>query len=1307
MPSSSHSPELMLVPGGSALPPFRIEARLARILEVAPQVSALTAHHVYVVASDEELSDGDAQAVTRVLLDGEQSAAHDDDATSIVIAPRLGTISPWSSRATEVLHNCGLDSVSRVERITQYALTVDGEPLTHEQWDACAAVLHDRMTETVLGVTPEAWSLFLTHEAAPMERIDVLGGGRAALEEANEANAWALSEDEIEYLVEAFTKLDRNPTDVELTMFAQANSEHCRHKIFNAEFIVDGEPKERSLFGMIRHTEEVAGGPENGTIVAYKDNSSIMAGGPTTRFLPDAGAGYTAPSTYAERPGETHVLMKVETHNHPTAISPFPGAATGNGGEIRDEGATGRGSQPKAGIVGVMVSNLNLPGTDEPWEAEKVGLPAHFATPIDVVLESAAGGASYNNEFGRPGIGGFFRVYEQSVDGVRRGYHKPIMSAGGMGSISVEQTDKVLFGEGSLLIQMGGPGMLIGMGGGAASSMAAESTTAELDFDSVQRSNPDMQRRVQEVIDACTALGEGNPILAIHDVGAGGLSNAFPELVHDAGMGALFDLDAVPLADPGLAPKEIWSNESQERYVLAIAPESLEQFTAICNRERAEFAVLGVAVDDGQLVVARGDDESDEDPAVDMPLEVLLGKAPKMTRDVTRVERNTPELDLSRYADTGVLRDAAYAVLRHPSVASKRFLVTGGDRTAGGLTHRDQMVGPWQVPVADVAVTLTDMVGLSGQAMSSGERTPLASVDAPASGRMAVAESITNLLAAPITLNRVKLSCNWMAACGEDGEDAALYDTVHAVAMELCPALGVSVPVGKDSLSMRAKWQDEAGETRQVTSPVSLVVSAFVSLDDVTGTLTPQVAAEQTLLLVDLGAGADRLGGSMLAQVGGEFGGRVPDLDDAARLVALVDGVNALRRDVLVAAYHDRSDGGLWATAVEMALAGAAGLDLEVGSVAQLFSEELGAVLAVPNESANDAVALLEGAGLGGMVSRIGTTRADRRVTVQVGGSKVLDESLRDLGQAWDEVAWRLASLSANPATAEEEHAAFASDDDPGLSALRTFEATRDVAAPYLNEGVRPTVALLREQGTTGRAETAFALHQAGFDVLDVHMTDLQQGRFNLADVAGIAASGAASFGDVLGAGVGWAQSILSNERLRDEFNEFFARKDSFGLGLGNGAHLFTALASLIPGADDWPRFTHNTSGRYEGRLSLVEVLDSPSPFLNGMAGSRLPVVLSTAEGRADFSSQGDSGKVARVLRFVGHDGQHTEAYPANPTGSPDGLAGVTTTDGRFTALIVHPDRSVRNAQVSWSDGPTAASTGWGRLFANARAHLA
>ena len=1304
--TTSHHHDVLVVPGGSALSPFRAAALLTGLQEVAPQVTAVQGRYVHVVSTNAPHAQDAGATLARLLDYGPPASPAPSGLTAtIVVAPRLGTISPWASKATDIAHNCGLD-VHRVERVTEYTLTLDGA-LSHNAWHACAALLHDRMTESVLPDRDAAADVFAEKDAEPMVHVDVLGHGRAALETANAQFGLALSDDEIDYLVDAFTQLRRNPTDVELMMFAQANSEHCRHKIFNADFVIDGEPQPHSLFGMIRHTEAVAGGEASGTIVAYADNSSIMAGGPSTRFVPTTDAAYAAPAPYAERPGDVHVLMKVETHNHPTAISPFPGAATGSGGEIRDEGATGRGSAPKAGLTGFVVSNLHLPGTDEPWEADPHGAPGHIASPLDIMIEAPLGAAAFNNEFGRPGLGGFFRVYEQTVDGVRRGYHKPIMSAGGLGTISADLTEKVRFGAGSLLIQLGGPGMRIGMGGGAASSMAAGANAAELDFDSVQRGNPEMERRAQEVINACWALGADNPILAIHDVGAGGLSNAFPELVNDAGMGARFDLTAVPLEESGLAAKEIWSNESQERYVLAIAPESLERFLAIATRERAPFAVVGVAFDDGLLVLATDGIEAGPglDPAVDMPLDVLLGKPPRMTRDVTRIERAGDPFDLARFDDPAALRAAAYAVLRHPSVASKRFLITIGDRTVGGLAHRDQMVGPWQVPVADVAVTLTDHVGFSGQAMSSGERTPLAALDAPASGRMAVGEAITNLLAAPITLNRVKLSANWMAACGEPGEDAALYDTVRAVALELCPALGVSIPVGKDSLSMRTKWTD-AGQEKQVTSPVSLVVSAFASLADVRGTLTPQAGPDQALLLVDLGAGANRLGGSILAQVSGAFGETVPDLDDPARLVALVDAVNALRERGLLAAYHDRSDGGLWAAASEMGFAGAVGLSLEVESVAALFAEELGALLAVPAASTAAALAVLAEHGLADLTRELGATTTDRRVRATIDGRPALDEPLRDLGEAWDAVSWRIAALRDNPACADAEHAAFAADDDPGLHVHPTFDVADDIAAPFLSRGVWPKVAILREQGVNSHVETAFAFDRAGFEAWDVHMTDLQTGRFDLADVAGLVAVGGFSYGDTLGAGEGWARSILFNPALAEAFGRFFARGDTFGLGICNGCQMFAALADLIPGADAWPLFQRNTSEQFEARLSLVEVLESPSVFFTGMAGSRLPIAVSHGEGRADFRARGEMDAVAAALRFVDNHGRPTEDYPANPNGSPGGLTAVTTPDGRFTAMMPHPERVLRNVQLSWTSGGPSEPSPWLRMFRNARAFV-
>jgi phosphoribosylformylglycinamidine synthase len=1294
--ASSHDLVLTTVPGGNALSPFRAAALLTRLRRVVPGLTAVSARHVHWVASEQPLDEATTATVERLLAYGPPDAGDADGAhlATVVVAPRLGTLSPWASKATDIAHNCGVD-VRRVERVTEYLLATEA-PLTEQQWGAAADLLHDRMTEAALPTRADAAALFDEREAEPMEHVDVLGRGRAAVEEANTAYGLALSDDEVEYLVEAFTGLRRNPTDVELMMFAQANSEHCRHKIFNADFVVDGVVQPRSLFGMIRYTEEVAG---EGTVVAYVDNASVMVGGRRVRWLPESADG---PSRYAGRESEVHVLMKVETHNHPTAISPFPGAATGAGGEIRDEGATGRGSQPKAGLTGFAVSNLHLPGLDEPWEREPYGAPAHIASPLEIMVDGPIGAAAFNNEFGRPGLGGFFRVYEQTVDGVRRGFHKPIMSAGGLGTISADMTEKIVFPAGTLLVQIGGPGMRIGMGGGAASSMAAGANAAELDFDSVQRGNPEIERRAQEVINHCWSLGSQNPVLAIHDVGAGGLSNAFPELVDGAGLGARFDLSKVPLEESGLAPKEAWCNESQERYVVALAPSSLALFASLCDRERCPYAVVGVARDDGRLVLGDGpDDRDDEDRAIDMPMEVLLGKPPRMTRDVTRVERDGGSIDL-----TGLdLRTTAYSVLRHPTVASKRFLVTIADRTVGGLTHRDQMVGPWQVPVADVAVTLADHVGFAGEAMATGERMPLASVDAPASGRMAVGEALTNLLAAPVAgLSGVKLSCNWMAACGEDGEDAALYDTVEAVAMQLLPELGVSVPVGKDSLSMRTRWADPvSGEARQVTSPVSLVVTAFASLPDVRGTWTPQLHDGSAVVLVDLGAGRDRLGGSILAQVSGVFGGPVPDLDDAQRLLSLVAALAELRSRGVEVAYHDRSDGGLWAAVCEMAFAGAVGVELDVPSVPALFAEELGAVLGVPADDLAAVEEVFAAHGLAELVTVVGRTASDRVVHLSVAGERVLDEPVRDLAQAWDEVSWRIAGLRDNPACAQEEHDAFGADDDPGLVVAPSFDPTDDVAAPYLSLGVRPKVAILREQGVNSHVETAFAFDAAGFDTYDVHMTDLQTGRFDLSDVVGLVACGGFSYGDTLGAGEGWARSVLFNERLTEGFHDFFHRDDTFGLGICNGCQMFAALADLIPGAEAWPRFTRNRSEQYEARLTLVEVLDSPSILTAGMAGSRVPIAVAHGEGFADFSARGDSGAVARVARFVDHHGAPATSYPFNPNGSPDGLTAVTTPDGRFTAMMPHPERVARNVQMSWTSGPVEAESPWLRMFRNAR----
>jgi phosphoribosylformylglycinamidine synthase len=1309
--------------GGNALSEFRVQQLLPRLQAVHDKVNGLSARFVHLVAADHPPGAAEKERLAALLTYGDPYQPS-GDGPLIVVTPRFGTVSPWASKATDIAHNCGI-ALKRVERIAEFRISLKSgllgkAGLDRRQLEAIAALLHDRMTESAMFDRATARELFTELEAAPMEYVDVLAGGRAALEKANTQFGLALAEDEIDYLVEAFKGLGRNPSDVELMMFAQANSEHCRHKIFNAAFTIDGVPQERSMFGMIRHTHQVS--PQH-TVVAYSDNASIMEGSAVERFV----ATSAQASRYRKEDALHHVLMKVETHNHPTAISPFPGASTGAGGEIRDEGATGRGSKPKAGLTGFTVSKL--------WGGS-FGKPEHIASPLQIMIEGPLGGAAFNNEFGRPNLLGYFREYEQQAGDVARGYHKPIMIAGGLGTIDAGLTKKIEFPAGTLLIQLGGPGMRIGMGGGAASSMATGANAAELDFDSVQRGNPEIERRAQEVINHCWAEGQANPILAIHDVGAGGLSNAFPELSNDAGRGARFDLRKIPLEESGLAPKEIWCNESQERYVLAIAPESLPQFRAFCERERCPFAVVGVATEQRQLVVA---DETAASP-VDMPMNVLLGKPPKMHRDVKTVQRQFKPVDL-----TGVnLQDAAIKVLSHPTVASKRFLITIGDRTVGGLSHRDQMVGPWQVPVADCAVTLADYKGFAGEAMSMGERTPLAAIDAPASGRMAVAEAITNLLAAPIELSRVKLSANWMAACGEPGEDAALYETVRAVGMELCPALGISIPVGKDSLSMRTQWSE--GDTRKkVTSPVSLIVTAFATLADVQPTLTPQLEATQdtTLILVDLGKGRNRMGGSILAQVLDQVGDEVPDLDDPKDLVNLVGAVNKLRREGSILAYHDRSDGGLFAAACEMAFAGQVGVSLNVDllvtegdgisdsradfgdaknwaaqvgprrdelTLKALFNEELGVVLQVPTYVRNEVMQVLREHGLSKFSHFIGKTRpassgielGKGEVQVWRDTRAVFSAKLADLHQVWDSVSWKICQQRDNPTGADAEHAAAGDPADPGLQFAPAFDPSENVAAPYLNLA-RPRVAILREQGVNSHVEMAYTFTEAGFEAYDVHMTDLQSGRAKLEDFKGFVACGGFSYGDTLGAGIGWARSIMFNAQLAEQFKAFFNRPDTFALGVCNGCQMLAELADIVPGAQAWPRFTTNRSERYEARLSQVEVLESPSLFFAGMAGSRLPIAVAHGEGFANFAYRGDKSKVIAAMRFTDNHGKPTEAYPFNPNGSPGGLTAVTTADGRFTAMMPHAERVFRNVQMSWTGGDKSAFSPWMRIWRNAR----
>ncbi|ART48596.1 phosphoribosylformylglycinamidine synthase [Acidovorax carolinensis] len=1326
--------------GGNALSNFRAQQLQPALEAIHPKISGIAARFVHLVATDAAPTPTEQERLAALLTYGDPYAGPEDGAM-LIVTPRLGTLSPWASKATDIARNCGL-AIRRVERITEYRISLKAgllgktPELTAGQLAQVAALLHDRMTESVVADRAGAAALFTELQPAPMEHVDVLAGGpeqgRKALEAANTRFGLALADDEIDYLVTAFTGLKRNPTDVELMMFAQANSEHCRHKIFNAQFTIDGVAQDKSLFGMIRNTHQLA--PQH-TVVAYSDNASVMEGHQVERFVAKmaSGAYVLSASSYEKSSATHHVLMKVETHNHPTAISPFPGASTGAGGEIRDEGATGRGSKPKAGMTGFTVSKL--------W-GSTLGKPEHIASPLQIMVEGPLGGAAFNNEFGRPNLLGYFREYEQTVAGVDRGYHKPIMIAGGLGVIDAQLTQKIEFPAGSLLIQLGGPGMRIGMGGSAASSMATGTNAAELDFDSVQRGNPEIERRAQEVINHCWAQGAANPILAIHDVGAGGLSNAFPELTNDAGRGARFDLRAVQLEESGMAPKEIWSNESQERYVLAIAPESLPLFKAFCERERCPFAVIGTATEERQLVLHDSAATADDQKLpVDMPMNVLLGKPPKMHRDVTTVQRSFAPMDL-----TGVpLQKAVIDVLAHPTVASKRFLITIGDRTVGGLSHRDQMVGPWQVPVADCAVTLADFKGFAGEAMSMGERTPLAAINAPASGRMAVAEAITNLLAAPIELPRVKLSANWMAACGEPGEDADLYATVKAVGMELCPALGISIPVGKDSLSMRTQWQD-GGAKKKVTSPVSLIVSAFASLADVRGTLTPQLNATEddtTLVLVDLGKGQSRMGGSILGQTLEQSGDVAPDLDDPQDLVGLVNAVNALRAKGQILAYHDRSDGGLLAAVAEMAFAGHVGVALNVDllvtegdgisdsrmetgdaknwaqqvsarreelTLKALFNEELGVVLQVRTAERNEVMQTLREHGLSKFSHFIGKTRpvsssidaGKGQLQVWRDAKAVFSAPLADLHQVWDAVSWKICQQRDNPDNADAEHAAAGEPTDPGMQLHLTFDTSDNVAAPFLNLS-RPKVAILREQGVNSHVEMAYAFTEAGFEAFDVHMTDLQTGRARLEDFQGVVACGGFSYGDTLGAGIGWARSITFNPVLAAQFQGFFGRTDTFGLGVCNGCQMFAELADIIPGAQDWPRFTTNQSERFEARLSLVEVLESPSLFLQGMAGSRLPIAVAHGEGYANFKYRGNADKAIASMRFVDNHGAATEQYPFNPNGSAGGLTAVTTADGRFTAMMPHPERVFRNVQMSWTSGDISALSPWMRIWRNAR----
>ena len=1327
--------------GVTALSDFRVEKLFQKAAALGLPEVKLSSEFWYFVGSEKTLDVATVEKLQALLAaqSVEQTPKAREGLHLFLVTPRLGTISPWASKATNIAENCGLEGIERIER--GMAVWLEGA-LTDGQKQQWAALLHDRMTESVLTDIDAVAQLFHHIQSETFSSVDVLGGGKEALVKANTEMGLALSADEIDYLVENYQALNRNPSDVELMMFAQANSEHCRHKIFNADFILNGEKQPKSLFGMIRDTHNAH--PE-GTVVAYKDNSSVIEGAKVERFYPNAAEN----QGYRFHEEDTHIIMKVETHNHPTAIAPFAGAATGAGGEIRDEGATGKGSRPKAGLTGFTVSNLNIPGLEQPWE-QAYGKPGHIASPLDIMIEGPIGGAAFNNEFGRPNLLGYFRTFEEKFDGQVRGYHKPIMIAGGLGSIQAQQTHKDEIPEGALLIQLGGPGMLIGLGGGAASSMNTGTNDASLDFNSVQRGNPEIERRAQEVIDRCWQLGDQNPIISIHDVGAGGLSNAFPELVNDAGRGAVFKLREVPLEEHGLSPLQIWCNESQERYVLSILEKDLETFRAICERERCPFAVVGTATDDGHLKVR--DDLFSNNP-VDLPLNVLLGKPPKTTRTdktVTPSEKpfNAGDIDIT---------EAAYRVLRLPTVAAKNFLITIGDRSVGGMTHRDQMVGKYQTPVADCAVTMMGFNTYRGEAMSMGEKPTVALFDAPASGRMCIGEAITNIAAVNIgDIGNIKLSANWMAACGNEGEDEKLYRTVEAVS-KACQALDLSIPVGKDSLSMKTVWQD-GEEKKSVVSPLSLIISAFTPVEDVRKTVTPQLknVEDSVLLFIDLGFGKARMGGSAFGQVYNNMTGDAPDLDDTDRLKDFYGVIQQLVAKDKLLAYHDRSDGGLFATLAEMAFAGRCGLDITLGSILfattiatytpaqvdhdlgfvnagsiisteenvirSLFNEELGAVLQVRAEDADYVLKQFDKkeffVNKGGFSPRkigkfashyIGTINpTSDRLVITVDDETLFDQPRADLQRAWQETSHAIQRLRDNPACADSEFALIGDNERSALFANVKFDVNEDIAAPFINSGAKPKIAILREQGVNGQIEMAAAFTRAGFDAYDVHMSDLMAGRVNLADFKMLAACGGFSYGDVLGAGEGWAKSILFHPALRDQFAAFFADPNTLTLGVCNGCQMVSNLAEIIPGAEAWPKFKRNLSEQFEARLSMVHVPKSASLILNEMQGSSLPVVVSHGEGRADFALHGGniSDDLGIALQYVDGQNQVTQTYPLNPNGSPQGIAGVTNADGRVTIMMPHPERVYRAAQMSWKPEDWTELSGWYRLFAGARKAL-
>ncbi len=1304
--------------GAPAISDFRLNKLLSLLSETITDLDELSASYCHFVKLSSDLDESELDHLSVILDYGPTRHEMDVPGETFLVIPRPGTISPWSTKATDIARHCGLEKVQRIERgVVWHINTREHRLLDKSEKETVHELIHDRMVESVFDSLDKAELLFEQHSPASMRCVDLLNDGKNALLEANQLWGLALSEDEIDYLLVSFTELGRNPTDVELMMFAQVNSEHCRHKIFNADWIIDGVEQSKSLFGMIRNTHERH---PQGTVVAYSDNSSVIRGYETGNFCLNKDGRH-----YSWQEAKAHILMKVETHNHPTAIAPHPGAATGSGGEIRDEGATGRGSKPKAGLCGFSVSNLRLPDAVQAWEKD-YGKPERIASALDIMLEGPIGAASFNNEFGRPNICGYFRSYEQALpSGEVRGYHKPIMLAGGLGSIQAGFTEKSKIPDGSRIVVLGGPSMLIGLGGGAASSMASGTSSEDLDFASVQRSNAEMQRRCQEVINRCCEKAGDNPILSIHDVGAGGISNALPELVNDSGCGGSFELRDILNDEPGMSPMQLWSNESQERYVLAIADHYWEDFERVCARERCLYTVVGKATEKRQLSLhdqyfvdqTKVDQSADSSTAcrdlawpIDIPMDVLLGKPPKMRRNV---QHKAPEL-VAFDADNFDPYEAALRVLRLPTVASKSFLITIGDRSVTGLVCRDQMVGPWQVPVADVAVTATNLKQNTGEAMAVGERTPLALIDGPASGHMAIGEVLTNIAAARIkNITDIKLSANWMAPAGHPGEDANLFDTVQSIGMALCPALGLSIPVGKDSMSMRTVWQHQ-GEQHSVTAPLSVIISAFAPVLDVRKTMTPQLILDQgetDLIFIDLGRGRDRMGGSCLAQVYGELGNECPDLDQAADMSSFFSAIQSLNEDGVLLAYHDRSDGGLFACLLEMAFSGHCGLTVSLDTLGNkvvniLFNEELGATLQIRRSDLENVLSVFAGAGLSECAHVIGTPVEGDEITFSQAGKVCLHGSRTEFHRVWSETSMRVQTLRDNPENARQEFDQLLDQKDPGLHADLSFDPSEDVSLPYINSGNRPQMAILREQGINSQLEMAAAFDRAGFDTVDITMSDILSGRETLESVQGLVACGGFSYGDVLGAGGGWAKSILYNDQARDVFSLFFERENSFALGVCNGCQMMASLKDIIPGAENWPRFVSNQSEQFEARSTLVSIPESPSIFMSDMAGSTLPIAVAHSEGRAEFATYMNQQNAIIAIHFVDNYGVKTEKYPANPNGSPQGIAGLTTEDGRFTVMMPHPERVFRTVANSWHPEDWGEDSGWMRLFRNARVWL-